>query len=56
MTDKPTGGSRGEENENRVCDFQFDTSFEMRTPTERTVNYTASGYDVKWNEDTWNEN
>ena len=50
MRDKATGGSCGEENENRVCNFQFDTSFEMR----KNCNYRASGYDMKWNEETWN--
>ena len=56
MRDSAPGGSCGEENENRVCNFQFDTSIEMRSFTERSVNYTASGYDMKWNGETWNWN
>jgi len=54
MRDNATGGSCGEENENRVCNFQFDTCVEMRTSTERVVNYVTSGFDVKWKEETWN--
>jgi hypothetical protein len=56
MRNNATGGSCGEENENRVCNFQFDTSVEMRTSTERGLNYVTSGSDVKWNEGTWNLN
>jgi hypothetical protein len=35
MRHNATGGSCGEENENRVCNFQFDNSVEMRTSTEK---------------------
>jgi hypothetical protein len=52
--DNATGGSCGEENENRVSNFQFDTSVEMRTFRESSVNFVTGGYDVKWNEETWN--
>lgn len=54
MRDKITGGSCGEENENRVCNFQFDTSVEMRNSTKSSVNYVTNGYDVKLNEEAWN--
>lgn len=54
MRDNATGGSCGGEIENRVCNFQFDTSIEMRNSTEGSVNYVTSGYDVKWNEEAWN--
>ena len=54
IKDKATGSSCGEENENRVCSFQFDTYFQMKTSTRKTVNYRAGGYDMKWNQKTWN--
>jgi len=54
MRDNATGGSCGEENENRVCNFQFVTFVKMRNSTESSENYVTSGYDVKWNEETWN--
>lgn len=50
MGDNATGGSCGEENENRVCNIQFDTSIETRTSTESSENYVTSGCDVKWKE------
>jgi hypothetical protein len=41
MRDNARGGSCGEENENRVCNFQFDISVEMRTSTVSSVNYVT---------------
>jgi len=38
MRDNTKGGSCGEENENRVCNFQFDTPVVMRTSTKSSVN------------------